>query len=142
MPAESRADQIRRERRWKPSPLNEAGLKLHLDQSKLDPEYHYRWAADRPDRIRHMKAYDYDVVPTVVKDGTNSLGTVNSVTGGVDEGAPYNMVLMRKHKVLFEDDQARKMKPLDDMDAAIRRGNGASTDPQSGVFYTPGQNQV
>lgn len=138
---ETRAETVRRERRWKPGPVGQEGLKLHVDASKLDPNFHYRWVNDKSDRVRQMHAYDYDIAPTAKPD-SNGLGTVDSALGGVDEGKPYNMVLMRKARDWFEEDQKRKMKPLDEMDDAIRRGNGKSTDPNAQGFYTPGQNQI
>lgn len=144
MPTETRAETVKRERRWKPGPVGQEGLKLHVDTSKLDPNFHYRWVNDKSDRVRQMHAYDYDIAPTVAKPDSNSLGTVDSALGGVEEdGRPYNMVLMRKDREWFEQDQKRKMKPLDEMDEAIRRGNGTQTDPNAkGGFYTPGQNQL
>lgn len=141
----SRADEIRRNRRMKPGPIEAEGRKLTLEEGKLDrTEYQYRFVNDKSDRVRQLHARDWDIAPEAAKDDSNGLGTVNSALGGVEEGKPYNMVVMRKHKVLFEDDHTRKMKPLDEMDDAIRRGH---TDHKGNELhgkgiYTPGQNSI
>lgn len=145
MMSESRAETTRRERRWTPGPLDKVGLKLSVDETKLDRDrFHYRFVNDKADRVRSLTAYDYDIAPEAAKPDTNDLGTVTSAHGGTeDNGRPYNMVLMRKERDWFDADQKRKMKPLDEMDEAIRRGNGTTTNPQAKEgFYTPGQNQV
>lgn len=138
--AEARAAEIRANRRWKPG-KNDSDLKLALDESKLDREEHqYRWVNDLPGRVQRLTTRDWDVVKDEVKEDTNSLGTLNSVNGGVGaEGKPYNMVLMRKHKVLFEDDQARKMERVEKMDKAILRGatQHAGNQGVDRSFYTP-----
>ena len=145
MARETRADEVRRERRFKPGDLQASGIKLQVDMSKLDTNtFTYRFANDRADRIRQLEARDYDIAPEFAKPDTNSGGTVNSAQAGFDEGRPYNTVLMRKYRDWFDDDQKRKMAPLDEIDKAILRGKtdlpGHSlTGP--GV-YTPGQNAI
>lgn len=144
-PRETRSEIERRERRRKPGTIAEAGLKLTMDETKLDrSRFHYRWAAAKPERIRHLMALDYDVASEVAKADTNSGGTVNSTLGGVDDsGIPYNMVLMRKEKEWFESDQAEKMKPLEAMDEQIRRGAEHQGQKLTGSgVYSPIQNQI
>jgi hypothetical protein len=144
--AEARADEIRAARRKKPGPVEQAGLKLTVDETRLDRNnYHYRFVKDDPNRIRQLGARDYDIAPESAKEDSNSLGTMTSALGGVnEEGRPYNMVLMRKHSVLHEDDLKEKQKPLDEIDEAIRRGQTGLPGQElkgSGV-YTPGQNSI
>ncbi len=133
-----RAEEVRRERRKQPGQTVVSGIKLSMDESKLDRNrYHYRWAKADTDRIRQLQALDYDVAPENAKEG--SLGTTTTAVGGVTETGPYNMILMRKEKDWFETDQKEKMKPLDDMDNAIRRGltNHAGNKGVDDTFYTP-----
>ena len=144
--AEARAEEIRAARRKKPGPVEQAGLKLTVDETKMDrTDWHYRFVKDDPNRVRQLHARDYDIAPEAAKEDGNSLSTQTSALGGVTEtGAPYNMVLMRKHAVLHEDDLKEKQKPLDAIDEAIRRGQTGLPGQElkgSGV-YTPGQNTI
>lgn len=144
-PRESRSEIERRERRRRPGTVETAGLKLVLDETKLDRNrFHYRHVTAKPERIRHLMAIDYDIATEAANPNTNSGGTVNSVVGGTDDsGAPYNMVLMRKEKDWFETDQAEKMKPLDAMDEQIRRGAEHQGQKLTGSgVYSPIQNQI
>lgn len=143
----TRAEEVRQERRRKPGSSAMSGIKLGLDESKIDrTNYNYRFVRDEGNRVQQLHAQDWDVVGDQVKDDTNSLGTVNTAHGGVGEaGKPYNMVLVKKRKEWFDEDQKAKMKPLDEMDQAIARG----TDHQTGKLdlrgpgvYTPGANVI
>jgi len=144
--AEARAEEIRAARRKKPGPIEQAGLKLTVDETKMDrANYHYRFVKDDPNRIRQLQAADYDIATESAKEDSNSLGTVNSALGGVnEEGRPYNMVLMRKHEILHQDDMKEKQKPLDAIDEAIRRGQTGLPGQEltGGGVYTPGQNII
>lgn len=144
MTRETRADEVRRERRFKPGDLQASGIKLQVDMSKLDTNtFTYRFANDRPDRIRGLEARDWDIAPEFAKADTNSGGTVNSAVAGFDEGRPYNTVLMRKYRDWFDADQKRKMEPLDEIDRAIARGAEHAGQQLTGAgVYTPGQNLI
>lgn len=143
----TRADEVRQTRRRKPGSSSTVGLKLSLDEGKLDRKNnHYRFARSTGGRIESLIANDYDIAPEGAKSDGNSLGTVNSVHGGVDDaGKPYDLVLMRKRRDWFEEDQKEKLKPLDEMDEAIRRnnpnhkGNDLRGSPQ---VYAPGNNTI
>lgn len=142
----TRADEVRQERRRRPGQTGLAGIKLSTDESKLDRStYHYRFARASGGRLQQLHGEDYDVAPEGAKPDGNSLGTVNSVHGGVDDaGKPYDLVLMRKRKDWFETDRKEKQKPLDEMDEAIRRNNvnhKANTLMGPGV-YSPGVNSM
>ena len=141
---ETRSEIERRERRRKPGPVEQAGLKLTLDESKLDRNrFHYRFVNDKPERVRHLMANDYDIATEVAKPDSNSGGTVTSALAGVDERGPYNTVLMRKERDWFEADQVEKMKPLDMMDDQIRRGAEHQGQKLTGSgVYSPIQNQI
>lgn len=137
----TRADEVRRERRRKPGSTTLSGIKLSVDESALDRKnYHYRFVkAGDGNRINQLYGQDYDVAPEAAKPDSNSVGTVNSAHGGTGEnGAPYDMVLMRKPKDWFDADQKEKQAPLDAMDEAIRRGQDHAKNELRGPgVYTP-----
>lgn len=141
----SRADTVRQERRRKPGSVAHTGIKLSVDERKLDRKtYQYRFANDKDGRVQRLEAEDWDIDPSQAKEDTNSLGTVSSAHAGVIEGKPFNAVLMRKRKDWYEADQKEKQRPLDEIEATIRRGKGASASGElsgEGV-YTPGQNVI
>lgn len=145
----SRAETVRRERRMKPGAIMAEGIKLELDETKLDRKtFSYRWVKDSPGRVERFKRADWDLVDEAeAKANGNNLGTIPTVHGGIGEsGAPYGLVLMKKYKDWYEADQKAKRAPLDEMDKAIKRGTahkqsgeGELTDA---VTYTPGTNSV
>lgn len=137
----TRADGVRQERRRKPGQTAHSGIKLALDESRLDRgTYQYRFVNDQDMRVKQLEAQDWDIAPEGAKADGNSLGSASSTIGGTSEsGKPYNTVLMRKRKDWFEADQREKQKPLDAMEEAIRRGNTAEqkTDLKGPGVYTP-----
>jgi hypothetical protein len=144
----TRAEETRRERRQKPGAVIATGEKLSLDESRLDRNtYSYRWVKDEGNRVEILKKQDWDLVDDeqAKTDGTG-LGSVPSQHGGVGEsGKPYGLVLMKKYRDWYDDDQKRKRKPLDAMEAAIRKGTAheqAGETELAGVAYTPGTNSL
>jgi hypothetical protein len=144
----TRAEQTRRERRMKPGSIIATGEKLSLDESRLDRKlYNYRWVKDEGNRVEILKKQDWDLVDdeAAKTDGTG-LGSVPAQHGGVGEsGKPYNMVLMKKYRDWYDEDQKNKRKPLDAMEKAIRSGTAheqAGETELSGVAYTPGTNSL
>lgn len=137
----TRADQVRQERRKKPGLTAHSGIKLTIDETAVDRNtYQYRYVNDQGMRVKQLEAQDWDIAPEAAKTDGNSLGTVNSTIGGMDEtGKPYNMVLMRKRKDWFEEDQREKLKPVDKVEEAIRRGNTSeqNTELKGPGVYTP-----
>lgn len=142
----TRAEEVRQERRRKPGSVALNGIKLGVDEGKLDRKnFAYRFVRDEGNRVQQLHTQDWDPVPEQVKDDSNGLGTVNTAHGGVADGKPYNMVMLRKRKEWFDADQSEKMRPLDEMDAAIRRGDDHKTgklDLRGPDVYTPGQNTL
>lgn len=142
---ETRAEKIRTERRRKPGSVMLSGVKLGVDQSKLDPNFVHRWVNDKGSRVQQFESSDWDVVSEPVKADSDGAGTVQTKVVGTDAGKPYNAVLMRKRKEWFEEDKKEAQKPLDDVDDAIRRGlNHQKDSPELvGNSYTPnGRNTV
>lgn len=144
----SRAEQARRERRMKPGDVVQTGIKLGLDESRLDRKtYEYRWVNDHPGRVEQYKRRDWDLVDDeeAKTDGTG-LGSVPTQHGGIgDNGKPYGVVLMKKYKDWHEKDRKAKNKPLDEMDKAIARGTAHEQSGEAdltGTTYTPGTNSI
>lgn len=135
-----RADEIRQERRRQPGATVAVGVNLTVDESKLDRKnFEYRWAKDAGGRMPQLHGDDYDPAPEQAVIGNQGSGTVGTKHGGTDDGKPYNMVLMRKRKDWYGADRKEKQHPIDEMDAAIRRGSNnpeANPDKNDG-FYTP-----
>ncbi len=82
----SRADAVRQERRKKPGQVAHSGIKLSLDESKLDRKtYHYRFVNDVGGRVQRLTAEDYDVVSEPIKEDASGVGSVVQTHGGVAE---------------------------------------------------------
>lgn len=141
---ETRAEKIRNERRRQPGQVRLSGIKLGVDQSRLDPRFTYRWANDAGNRIQHLEAKDWDPVSEAVKDDSEGEGSVQAKIVGTAEGKPVKAILMKKRKDWFEADKKEGQKPLDEMDEAIRRGvNHQKDSPElAGASYTPGGRNV
>lgn len=138
---ETRAEEVRNERRRQPGAVVAAGIKLAVDESKLDRKrFEYRWVKDHGGRTTQLHNDDWDAAPENAVIGNAGPGTVGTKIGGTDEnGKPYSMVLMRKRKDWFQADQKEKRKPLDEMDAAIKRGASRPevAPADQAAFYTP-----
>ena len=144
----TRAEETRRARRMTPGSIVASGVKLALDESRLDRKtYKYRWVKAEGNRVEILKKKDWDLVDDeqAKTDGTG-LGSVPTQHGGIGEsGKPYGLVLMRKYTDWYDDDQKAKRKPLDAMEAAIRKGTvqeQAGEPELAGVTYTPGTNAL
>ncbi len=141
-PTETRADEVRQERRKRPGLEAYSGINLTVDETRLERKtYQYRFVNDQPGRVAKLHSLDWDPAPEAAKPDTNSMGSLASAHGGLDDdGRPFNTILMRKRKDWFEADQKEKQKPLDAMEEAIRRGNpnhSANKDLRGPGVYTP-----
>jgi hypothetical protein len=146
-PKPTRAEEVRQERRRKPGSVSHTGIKLSVDERKLDRKtYQYRFANDTENRVQQLEADDWDIAPEGgAKPDGNSMGTTNTAHAGVIDGKPYNAVLMRKRKDWFEADQKEKQKPLDANEEAIRRGRTAEQNVElkgAGVYTPNGVNII
>lgn len=145
-PKSTRAEAVRTERRRRPGSVAGPGMKLAVDESKLDrANYHYRFVNDTPGRMAGLYAQDYDPAPEmgVKADGTG-LGTVTEQHAGIlDNGKPFGAVLMRKPIRMHEQDQKDKQKPLDEIEKAIKRGNPnhQGNELKGPGVYTPGADE-
>lgn len=130
----TRAEEVRQERRRKPGSTAHLGIKLSVPEDQLDrTTYEYRFANDTGSRVASLKDDDWDPAP---------IGGASTDTRvvGTDSGKPIKAVLMRKRKDWYDADQKAKRKPIDEMDAAIRRGTAHKQEKDLGsdVSYTPG----
>lgn len=98
-------------------------MRLLMDMKKKHPEFEYRWVLDRPGRIRAMEADDYDIVTDAHIDEGNG-GNVTAVAGTNHYHAD-NMVLMRKYKPWYIDDQEDKLAEGREFESQINKGKNA-----------------
>lgn len=138
-----RAEEVRRERRHKPGKTVHDGLRLAVDESKLDRKnFEHRWVNDSPGRVERMHGKDWD--PVTEQVGGSGEGTVQSKIVGTADGKPVNAVLMRKHKDWYREDQKAKQAPLNEMDKAIREGINHQNEPalRDGAYTPNGRNAI
>lgn len=135
-----RAEGIRTERRKQAGSTTLTGIKLTADESNLDRKtFEYRWAKDYGGRMAQLHRDDWDPAPENAVLGNEGEGTVGAKIGGTDEsGKPYKMVLMRKRKDWYAEDQKEKQASIDEIDKDIRRGRSIEKAELKGEgVYTP-----
>lgn len=143
MAQETRAEAVRTERRRKPGATVLPGIKLGVDESKLDrTNYAYRLVNDTAGRVQQLEGQDWDPAPEQALFGSTGAGTIQSKHAGSIEGRPFNAVLMRKPMPMHKEDLAAKQRPIDQLEDAIKRGAPSQSQnaPEmtgDGV-YTPG----
>lgn len=126
----TRADAGRKER-----------LPLGIKRSKMAVKdkqdgYVYRWINDTVGRIQDAQNGGYEFVANAVVgegDITNrnqSVGSdrVSRIVGKDDNGNPTTAYLMRIKQEWYKEDQGNKQKVLDDLDAALKRGQAKPVD--------------
>lgn len=120
-----KVDQPRQRRNKKERiPVN-GNTKNLLTVSNRDPDYHYRWVLDDPDRVAKFKEAWYEPVERTeeLKIGDRkvdtSAGTSSVVTTRAGGGRKY--VLMRLPKELWEEDQKAKQRLIDESEAEMQR---------------------
>jgi hypothetical protein len=142
----TRAEEVRQERRRKPGSTVMSGIKLGVDESKLDRKnYEYRWVNDRGNRVQQLTSNDWDLAPEQAALAAGGEGTVQSTIVGTDGGKPYSGILMRKRKDWFEADRAEKLKPVHEVEQAIRAGTNHQKDSpelRDGTYTPNGANTL
>ena len=137
-PDPTRADEERIERRRKRGDTFVDGRRLVVPDGVKDPNFEYRWAADRPGRVQQLYDNDYDVVE----------GHDQPHGGNQENVGPFKMVLMRKRKDWYEEDKAEKMQAVDEVEEHLRRGQAGNIAAEragredQGKFYSPGAGSV
>lgn len=105
-------------------PVN-GNTKNILTVSNRDPDYHYRWVLNDPDRVAKFQEAWYEVVERTndLKVGDRkvdtSAGTSSLVETRAGMGRKY--VLMRLPKELHEEDRRAKQRLVDDTEADMQR---------------------
>lgn len=125
----TRAGEIRKNRRMRDTDgLKGMRKRLAVDMSALDTDnYEYRFEKDDPAMLQHRHRQDWDVVedadgkiqPRTKTDSAGSEVAYLSGTRGND-GSPERLVLLRKPKVLYDDDTAVKQQKIDELEGAMR----------------------
>ena len=117
-------------------------MNLSIPEEYKDPRYEYRWIRDDPSSIRRRTVQDdYDVVDEkqIAEDMRQAgVGLLPQRHGGTQDGKNYGMVLVRKPKDLYDEDQAEKQEMIDETEGGIRQGVVQSQDGLKGpTAYTP-----
>ena len=101
--------------------------------------YHRRWINDVGDRLRAAEAAGYQFVEDEKEVDEAGRGVRRSMTVGTKEdGSPLKAFLMEIRNEFYEADQAVKQAKLDEMDAAMRRGDVRGAQPQDqDKYYVP-----
>lgn len=99
-----------------------------------------RWINDRAGRLVQAKQAGYTHVEE--KDGTRGRGkSIKRIVGTHPNGEPMHAYLMEIKKEFYDEDQAAKLQPVDEIEAAIRsgvpRGEVGNSDAQR--FYVPSE---
>lgn len=144
-PAGKRAEQVRKSRRHERGATVHTGMKMAVDESKLDlKNYVYRHVNDTPGRIQAMtEGGEWDVVEDpnkqIKSDATGEGTSVSVVVGTAAGGAPVRSVLLREPRWIYDEDQKAKAKNLDKTMAAIKRGKPETADREitGDVGYVP-----
>lgn len=98
---------------------------LAVDESKLDPDYVYRWINDDPGRVQSLTVRDdWDVVTTEAlgERDAKDKGVGSNVERVVDKVTGKRAVLVRKPRDYYYADKAKEQGLIDEMDAALKRG--------------------
>lgn len=141
---QTRADEVKTERRRQRGANQIMGLKLGVSEAILDRQnFEYRWINDNGARIEQMTtADDWDLVPDPKKEGkpdADGLGSIISkVVGKGESGQPMRAYLARKPRKFYEEDQRDKANSIKRTVDAIKRGEPQTDAPSLGsAGYVP-----
>ncbi len=103
--------------------------------------YHRRWINDAGDRLRAAEDAGYQFVEDEHEVDESGRGVRRSMTVGTKEdGSPLRAFLMEIRNEFYEADQAVKQAKIDEVDAAMRRGDVRGAQPQDqDKFYVPAE---
>lgn len=127
---DSRRGRGRTDTRKERIPLGVA--RAHLTVSDKDPNYSYRWIKGSPERLAAAESGGYEYVSQGqagkvgegAEDGNTDVGSrVSRLVGTHADGKPRTDYLMRIPKDIYDADQAEKQRKVDEVDAAIKRGD-------------------
>lgn len=142
--ANTRAEEIRSERRRKPGDTNHLRQRLTIDENLKDPRFEYRFANDEPGRVEYLQSQDYDLVHDrsgkLKSDATGEGTPVSVIVGTNADGSPKRAFLMRKRKDWLEADKKEKSARIRDRVKSMNVGAGSAPEERSlqGKTYVPG----
>lgn len=99
------------------------GVRNVLTVNGKDPAYEYRIVNDTGDRVEQFKAAGYDVVSAsdvTVGDRRINAATAEGTAAQVSVGDGVKAVVMRIKKEWYEEDQAAKMRSVDETEATTK----------------------
>jgi hypothetical protein len=101
--------------------------------------YRRRWINDTGDRLRAASTAGYEFVEDEIEVDEAGRGKRRSMTVGTKEdGSPLKAFLMEIRNEFYEVDQAVKQGKIDEVDAAMRRGEVHGAQPQDeDKYYVP-----
>lgn len=100
-----------------------------LTVADQEPGFVYRWVNDVEDRVNKFKLAGYDVVNTPTTVGDTKVEDGLDKTSSIVEkavGGKTKAVLMRIPEEWYDEDQAKKQKKNDAIDAAMKRDRNNS----------------
>jgi hypothetical protein len=119
MTEENKTDSGEKQERPKRTPL---GAKNRLTFKGLDPAYHYRVINDKDDRLIRAQEAGYEFVLSDEQLGDKGAMTPKKLGKKVSKpvGNATTGFLMRIRKDWYDEDQAEKMKRIDESEKAMK----------------------
>ena len=114
-------------------PLSGSRTRLSLDESKLDPAFHYKWINDDGDKIqRFMNAY-YELVSAEegIEIGQRSIDTSTGELASVvsrDVGGGKTAFLMKQPIEFYNEDKAAKEEAVNRREDAMKQSLNSGQD--------------
>ena len=107
--------------------------KLSVPKEKKDPRWTYRWVLDTANRVHDLTARDWEKAPPETTAGDSrdmGAGTVIERMGNSrTTPTPERVILMRKPREFYEEDEARKQSRIKEHEQGLRKGVVAGTGP-------------
>lgn len=127
---ETRAETVRRERRFRGDEGIEGELKLHVPNELKKPGYTHRWVNDTAEgeRVKRFESRDWDIVKDTRIEGAGEGTPVKRFTGKSENGAPVFAYLMEKPLEWHQEDQTRKNRPRRELEETMKRGPTPNTE--------------
>jgi len=146
-PAKNAAHSETRERFDRSRRVPMGGPDMKLEVQDTDDAYVYRWFNDKGSRVQkaQMASYEFaeDIahVGTGAEDRNSDVGShISQIVGTKEDGSPLRAYLMRIPRELYEEDQAAKQAPIDELEEQLFSG-GMQENPNlgQGDSYVPAE---
>jgi len=123
-------------------PLGTLRRKMSIPEGLIPKNKVGRWVNDKSGRLQAAQEGGYDFIDDPLakigegpENQRDNLGTkVSRIVGTKEDGSPLRAYLMAINKSLYDADQREKNKRLDEIDAAIQRGNVEGEVGQDGRY--------